>query len=401
MLLQEQQLIFLNCPMESNSLFNSSFEKLLLYVAKEEYAGYDPYDTLCSPIPFRSFTSWGPVIATQIQKRNPFNIRPLIGIKKGQNPKAMGLFLESFVKLQTAKKGDYKKEINYFFNWLNENQSKGYKGASWGYNFPWATTEKYLPAFAPTVVATAFVVRGLYAYWKLTNDEKAKKLILDAAEFVNEELDHTMTDDGIVISYTPLFADCCYNASLLGAEVLAMACDVSENSKDREKCTSAIDFVVKQQHDDGHWKYSKDLKTGIERSQIDFHQGYVLDSILNISTILNIKNENWSQALEKGVGYYKQVQFFPDGRSMWRIPREYPVEIHNQSQGIITFSNFSYLSKDNKEFANQIAKWTIENMQDKKGYFYYRKLKYYTNKISYMRWSNAWMFRALTEVICQ
>jgi hypothetical protein len=99
-------------------------------------------------------------------------------------------------------------------------------------------------------------------------------------------------------------------------------------------------------------------------------------------------------AINKGLQYYKEKQFFSDGRSLWRIPKEYPVEIHNQSQGIITFCN----SSEHRDFALQIAKWTIEHMQDERGFFYYRKLKNYTNKVSYMRWSQAWMFRALTEL---
>ena len=51
------------------------------------------------------------------------------------------------------------------------------------------------------------------------------------------------------------------------------------------------------------------------------------------------------------------------------------------------------------KFSETIAQWTIKNMQDKKGFFYYRKLKTHTNKISFMRWSQAWMFLALTELI--
>lgn len=378
---------------------DDSFNKLKKYVVAEEYKGYDPYDTLCSPFPFRRFTSWGPVLATQFQKRNPFNIRPLLGIKKEHNPKAMGLFLESYVRLHQAKQGDYTNEIEYFFKYLKENKSSGYKGSSWGYNFPWATTEKYLPAFAPTVVATAFVVRGLFAYYQMTGNEEARELILNAAVFVKSELDHTLTDDGVVISYTPLFADCCYNASLLGAEILAMACSISPYEEDRKTIVSAVDFVVKQQHSDGHWNYSKDLVTGKERVQIDFHQGYVLDSILLISRLLAIEKTSWNTAMKNGVEYYKTKQFFPDGRSLWRIPREYPVEIHNQGQGVITFLNFANPENEYGEFAKKIAEWTINNMQDKKGYFYYRKLKNYTIKLSYMRWSNAWMFVALERMI--
>ena len=383
--------------MKKKVFISDSFEKLRKYVANEEYKGYDPYDTLCSPVPFRSFTSWGPVIATQVQKRNPYNIRKLLRIEKGINPKAMGLFLEAYVVLEESGIGEFTSQCDYFFQWLSENQSTGYKGNSWGYNFPWATTEKYLPAFAPTVVATAFVVRGLFAYHRLTNNPKAKELILGAAEFVRKELARTKFDTGLAISYTPLFPDCCYNASLLGAEVLAYANSIVADKEDEKIIRDAVSFVLAKQHADGHWNYSMDLKTGEERSQIDFHQGYVLDSLLIISRLLKVNDAKWEAAMFNGLNYYKEKQFFPDGRSLWRIPKEYPVEIHNQSQGILTFLNFSHLGDEYTKFSRTIADWTIENMQDESGYFYYRKLKFYTNKISYMRWSNAWMFLALSR----
>jgi len=35
-------------------------------------------------------------------------------------------------------------------------------------------------------------------------------------------------------------------------------------------------------------------------------------------------------------------------------------------------------------------------MQDKKGYFYYQLKKGMSSKISYMRWSNAFMFNAMS-----
>jgi hypothetical protein len=38
-------------------------------------------------------------------------------------------------------------------------------------------------------------------------------------------------------------------------------------------------------------------------------------------------------------------------------------------------------------------------MQGKDGHFYYRLGKYHKNKISYMRWSQAWMFLALINFL--
>ena len=67
------------------------FSQLQTYIESQAFKGYDPYDTLNSPLPFHCLGKWGPVLAIQFQKRNPFNIRKLLGIKKEYNPKAIGL----------------------------------------------------------------------------------------------------------------------------------------------------------------------------------------------------------------------------------------------------------------------------------------------------------------------
>jgi hypothetical protein len=377
-------------------VISESLEKLRIYIEAEEFKGYDPYDTLTSPIPFHVFTRYGQAIATQIQKRNPFNIRPLLGIKKEYNPKGMGLLLHGYVLLQNNfPEKDFSKQIHFIYNWLRNNQSKGFGSACWGYNFGWANPEKYLPPFAPTIVATSFIASGIYEYYKLTKDESAKGLLISIGNFILNDLPVSETKDGICFSYSPFMKDCCYNASLLGAETLARIYSLTGNEQLKQKAISAVDFVIAQQHADGHWEYKIDLSTGKERHQVDFHQGYVIDSIRNVNRYAALNNNAWQKATDKGLQFYREQQFFAEGRSKWRLPKIYPVEIHNQSQGIITFaSDPSYV-----DFAGTVLNWTLDNMQDEKGYFYYRKLKYYTNKISFMRWSNAWMFLAMAQYI--
>jgi hypothetical protein len=51
------------------------------------------------------------------------------------------------------------------------------------------------------------------------------------------------------------------------------------------------------------------------------------------------------------------------------------------------------------ELINRVMKWTIEHMQSSEGYFYFQKNKMYTTKIPYMRWSQAWMFYALSTFL--
>jgi hypothetical protein len=51
------------------------------------------------------------------------------------------------------------------------------------------------------------------------------------------------------------------------------------------------------------------------------------------------------------------------------------------------------------ELAEKVINWTIKNMQDEKGYFYYQLKKGISSKISYMRWSNAFMFYAISSYL--
>jgi hypothetical protein len=398
------------------SVYITGLEKLRHYIEQEGFKGYDPYDTLNASIKFRYFGKIAAVLALQFQKRNPVNIRPLLGIKKEHNPKALGLFLYSYCKLhkqfsdsslfrrtpcyhnETNKnkkhEKDYLKQINYLFSELKNNYSQGYSGYCWGYNFDWASSGKYIKRYSPNIVVTAFIAKGIFEYYQLTKNEEALTVLKSIGNFILKDLPRIETQEGICFSYTTLGVDNCYNASLLAATVLAQLYNLTKDETYKDYAIKAVDYVVSKQHADGHWNYSID-EQGKERVQIDFHQGYVIDCIADVMRFTNIQNEKYTIAINKGTDYYLKEQFFENGQAKWRLPKIYPVEIHNQSQGIITFSR----TQEHIAFAETIAKWTIENMQDKKGFFYYRKLKTYTNKIPYMRWSQAWMFVALSELI--
>lgn len=379
---------------------NHSIRKLQNYIEKENFKGYDPYDTLNSWVPFHWLSKWGPILATQFQKRNPINIRPLLGIKKKINPKAFGLFLKAYSLLYAkTKKEVYLEKADYFFNWLKENYSKDYSGYCWGYNFPWASSEKYAEKYLPSSVVTGFVCRGIYEYSKITNNEKAKELIINASVFILNDIPLTEDRNGVCFSYTPYMKDLCFNASLHAAEILARAYTFTQQSVLKEEAVNAVNWVIAHQKKDGRWNYSINPKTRIERKQIDFHQGYILESIFEIIKILNVQNGKWEESIKKGLKFYREQQFFDNGSSYWRWPNKYPIEIHNQAQGIITFLKLKGYYPDAEKFAHTISTWTISNMQAKDGHFYYQNFKFHKHKISYMRWSNAWMFLALSELI--
>jgi hypothetical protein len=107
------------------------------------------------------------------------------------------------------------------------------------------------------------------------------------------------------------------------------------------------------------------------------------------------KKDTLTTCIKRGAIFYKNILFRPDGSSYYRHPLPYPVDIHNQAQGIITFTKLGKLDKNYLESTKLITMWTIANMQDKSGYFYYQKWPFVTNKTPHMRWGQAWMMLAL------
>lgn len=380
-----------------NKIISESINKVRANLEAEKFKGYDPYDTLNSFIPFEKMGKWIPILALQFQKRNPINIRPLLGIKKGINPKGMGLLLRAYTILSQTDKNspEVQAKMEEIFNWLVDNPSKGYSGYCWGYNFAWASKDKFLKPYVPNIVATSFVAKGMFEYYEQTKNQKAKEVIISITDFLLNDLPTTENELGFCISYTPIKQDACFNATLLGAEVLAKAYYLSGNELYKKRAVQIMDFVISYQKPAGEWNYNVDLQTGKEQKQIDFHQGYNVETIYMICKYLGLADEKYTNSIKKGLEFYRREQFFESGQSLWRIPRVYPVEIHNQSQGVITFTLLKEFNKEYFSFANTIAEWTIKNMQHPKGYFYNRKNKYYDIKIPYVRWSNSWMFLAL------
>lgn len=70
--------------------------------------------------------------------------------------------------------------------------------------------------------------------------------------------------------------------------------------------------------------------------------------------------------------------------------------MHTTSQLIITLSRLGKW-EENRELIEKVLSWTITNMQDKKGFFYYQLKETGNSKIPYMRWAQAWMFYAFSE----
>lgn len=373
-------------------------ETLRNWTRDRDYKGTDPYDILRSPFPFEKLGKWPPILAIQFQKRSPINLRPLLGIHPTSDPKAIALLLEA--ACLRARKGDEEapQEAEQLFTILMGLRSDEQEMDAWGYPFPWHNPKRSLPAYAPNLVVTGTAARAIHAYHHLTASKGAYRSLERIGPFILEGLDRTTDRTGICFSYTPVRRDICYNASLIGAEHFARMHALSGDEAERELAGQAASFVLKRQKADGKWNYSEDPESGKERVQIDHHQGFIIDSLRCIRDHAFPGDKKLTRAIENGLAFYRKEQFFDTGRAMWRLPRKWPVDIHSQAQGIISFHANRDIDPSYGPFAERIALWTIANMQGKDGSFYYRLTPLYKNRIRYMRWGQAWMMRALSEL---
>ncbi len=378
-------------------MIKDALNKLSNYIINKDFKGYDPYDALTSPI-FKNIQQ--PIVGaifTQVFKKNPINLRKIFAIKPQDNPKGLGLMLKAYsLQYMITKDQSLLNICEELYTRLLTLKSPDFPEYCWGYNFPWANTADYLPAYCPSVVVTSFVIDGLATYSKIANKVDIDKIIQSSAEYVMNRVPHTNLKEGISIAYTHRSRGICYNASLLAMQILLRAYEIKKDELLIETSNRAVNYVVTKQHSDGHWNYSINPITGNERVQVDFHQGFILNALFDYFLATN--DNSILQAIAKGIKFYHNIQFSSEGISKWRYPKQYPAEIHNQAQGIITFSQLNKYIPDGLDFANVIAKWTITNMQGEEGYFYYRKYPFITNKIPYMRWSQAWMLLALTTL---
>ena len=162
-------------------------DNLLSYIESAGYAGYDPYDALNSPLIYLLCyrSKWARIAFTQFLRRCPVNLRPLLGVKKGQNPKGIGLILDGYSKLFALEQNSRcLQRIDYLLDLLEKLKSKGYSGNCWGYNFAWQSRVAFRPKYTPNVVTSAFIGHALLNCFKLVGKQQALDTAVSVKDFI-------------------------------------------------------------------------------------------------------------------------------------------------------------------------------------------------------------------------
>ena len=371
---------------------SNALVELYEWAKREDFSGHDPHDLLNAPI-FRAIRAntdsrvarWLRLFALQLGRRSIIDLRALLQVPRGENPKALALFLTGLLRARNAVTPDWERDAAS----LAERLVSSMNDAGWGYPFPWQSRTHYLPPRTPNIVTTSFAGNALIEWHKHSPAASIENAIRLAAEFVCS-LEVPLRDTrSIVLGYAKNDMQIVFNASILGAEFLLNAGILLGNESYIGLAQQAAAFVAQHQRTDGGWDY------GLGKSQHwtdSFHTGFTIRAMKSIANAM--KDSEFAESAERGSEYYRKTFLEPDFAIRYFPDRRYPIDAHALGEAMVTFEAFG-----EHETAEHIAEWCIEHIRSPHGYFYYRRHRVFTNKIPYVRWSNAWIFRGLAECV--
>jgi hypothetical protein len=385
-----------------SDLFQSVYDELLSWCRQHDFAGHDPFDALNSRIfqatPLAKSRN-ARLIWTQLLKRSPADFRVLARVPPERNAKGIALFalaqIANYRRVKTEECADQARSL--LFELLSMKLDR-YSGACWGYNFDWQSRNFFAERGTPTIVPTAFAARALIDAAQALQDLRDVYLqtARSVCDFILKDLPRTVDNETeLCFSYAPNSDTRIFNASLLAAEVLA---SVGKLSGEHDLCDAAeraTRYVVNNQREDGSWLYGTDPK----QSWVDnFHTAYVLFSLKRIINVSSFGSE-FQPALQRGYEYWKNNFFLAEGWPKYYHDDPYPADAHAAASAIVTFLECRELDRDASKLAQRVASWTIQNLRDSRGFFYYQRRRFYTVRKPYMRWTQAWMLYALARLL--
>jgi hypothetical protein len=372
--------------------------RLWRYCEGNDWAGYDPYDALNSPIfSLPILDRRVPrLVATQLLKRAPFNLRPLLGVRPSRNPKTLALAVTACINL--ARLGllqGWEQKTRALVEGIRELRSPDSRYWCWGYSFPWQTRRLLVPRGAANLVCTVFVANALLDAYEALDDVGCLEMASSAASYLVEQLYWEEADAAGFRYPLPSSTVRVHNANLLAAALLARVYSCSRESRFLAPAMNAARYSVRRQRLDGSWSYGEDRG----QQWIDnFHTGYNLCALRAFSD--HLATDQFDDSVSRGFDFYLTHFFRSDGAPRYYSDRTYPIDAHCVAQSILTMLTFSDLAADSEHVARKVFRWAMTNLWDeRRGYFYYRDVCFARIRVSYIRWSQAWMLLALTTLL--
>lgn len=375
----------------------------LKYIEKEKFRSYDPFDALTNPL-INFLTSGSNIlrrIAIQINSRSPLDLH-WSGMQKKIHTKTVSDLLlyysirkRSEIVVDNIADPDTAK-IKSLFNTLLDLKIAGI--FAWGLNFPYTSRFINADSDAPNLYNT--VNSGIsicHSLNKLDTETKSHALVVlkGIVAYMNSTM-WTIDERGQGwYQYYPGQKYPTYNVNALALYFLVLLQKTTGlDDHDLEVRSQTLKkLICEEQQNDGSWIYAR----SDHGKWIDgFHTGFILESVAYVHKE-GKGSPQLADALMRGVDYYIKNFFTEESYvKYFSNSSKYPMDAQNYAQAIETLSLLGLWGIFQKDsLLKDIISNANHSLYNEKGYFNYRKTRYFTYKTPYFRWSVTPMIIAL------
>jgi len=332
----------------------------------------------------------------------PIGFRKLLGVKPSRVAHASAMLASAYIELaHLTSEGLWMLRAKSLLQWLERNAVESPVGESWGLPFPWFTYAGALPTTVGNAHSTIWSANAFLSYFEATRDPWALEHSIRACDFFAYGLNSVeRSSASVAISYTPKDRSQCINVNADAASLLLRVGKAAARLEYSEVARRIVQFVIETQNPDGSWYYDAPVP-GVRRVIfIDgFHTAIVLSALTQIISELqevpDLKKDCES-ALNKGLTFYIQNLFMPDGKPRYKLRRLYPIDPYSCGQAINTLIDAIdcgaldiQLREKAGELLPKLVDQTLNLMLDSDGSFFTARYRFRILRLRSMRWAQA------------
>lgn len=269
-------------------------------------------------------------------------------------------------------------------------------GVGVGHPFNWYTSTM-VPAFTPSVPLSW----NFAAYLMKDHLDGCRETLEGIGKFIYQDCNaEEMAGGACRVSYTSLDRRWVVNANAAAATALWRLGTQFDNAEWRTRGERLLAYVLARQEEDGGFYYFERGSVPDSENFIDcFHSAFVLEHLMEWAAD---GHAGAARALERGLPWFAAAFVREDGHvrpfAVSHLPVTIVTDIRGCAGAIGCLARATRFDPRYGEMARRALDHVLNNMYDGAGGFYFRKYRFFTSRMNYIRWGAAPMLGALAAM---
>lgn len=380
-------------------------DQMVNWFETNNFKGYDPYDIRCLNNITRSLyhNHWNLGVFGKLFAYGVFEIfdwyfplllRKLLFIKKKKHITSLAHLAIAYLAQDYQNKNQLTKKKYYQIIDSLKQLSNIHNGLpTWGLPFTWGTgNRKFKPDTALTVVMV-WVGDSFLEGYKLYGDTELLSYAIDIKNSIIKNCGYNEFDDQtICFNYSNRSNDQIHNANLLAASFIFETAQIQGNNHDTTLAKKALQHSLSYIKPDGSLPYGN--VSGKIKSKNDlYHCSYETRSLFKLAKLKKDKQldkiawKYWNY-IEATYLDYKDKKY-----SKYPIKDRYLSDTTALGELLHILPHLS--SSKNYQSLNELIDYNLKRQSNKKYEFIYQEKLGWTNKATYIRWSQGWIIAGI------